>query len=307
MDMHLAGEQPAARPRTDREPTVIVTLDGSTHALVALPVAKALADLEGATLHVVHVAEPILPPAELLNKLGLSPDQLRGSVIDQATGTPAAAIVGLAREWQSALIVMCTHTGAAVLRGAALGSVAEGVLREAPCPVVLVRPERGPQPWTVRRVLLPHDGTPTSAAAIGPAADLAHRAGAELQVLHVASPGGALPIEPGTLTGPRYLDQPQHEWPAWAREFQERLRGLGHIPTIMRLRLSLTRGEPGAEISHCAVTRSADLIVLAWRGNLEQERAATLKAVIQAAPCPVLVLRAEATPFHNDYGSSRMS
>ena len=273
-------------------PTIIVPLDGTIHAIAALPVGKGLAELEGATLHIVHVAEPILPPREVISKLGLTPEQLRGSVLNHMTGTPATSIARLAREWQSSFIVMCTHTRMDRPHEK-LGSVAEEVLRLAPCPVVLVRPQRGLQPWVLRRILLPHDGTPTTSAAIGPAADLADRASAELVVLHVAAPGTGRPVEPGTFAAPRYLDQPQHEWPAWTQEFIQRCSALGHAPAEMKLRLLLAKGEPGAEIVRFAAEQNADLIVLGWRGQLEAERAATMKRVISDAPCPVLVTRVE--------------
>lgn len=285
------GRQSAqAAPRPERAATIIVPLDGTTHALAALPVAQVLAELQGAILHIVHVGQPILPPQELLNKLGLTPKQFHGMVLDQETGRPAAGIVAAAQEWQSLQIALCTHTGPAGPH-ATLGPIAEEVLNEAPCPVVLVRPERGIQPWALRRMLLPHDGTPISAVAIGPAADLAHLAGAALDVLHVGVPGAALSTEPGTMLGPRYLDQPQHEWPAWAHEFLDRFRGLGHVPTDMKLDLFLTMGEPGAEVVRFAREHESDLVVLGWRGHLEVERAATMKSVISDAPCPVLIVR----------------
>ena len=44
------------------------------------------------------------------------------------------------------------------------------------------------------------------------------RGRAELLVVHVTDVRAA-PAEPGSLTTPRYVDQPQHEWPAWASEF----------------------------------------------------------------------------------------
>lgn len=285
-----ASKGSADLPRAAKAPTIVVPLDGSTHATVALPVAKTLAELEKAVLHVVHVAEPILPPREMLHKLGLTSEQLRGSVIDQTIGAPAEGIVRIARDLHCLFIVMCTHTGMVEPSGE-LGPVAEETLRLSPCPVVLVRPERGLRPWTLQRILLPHDGTPSTAIAIGPAADLAYKARAELDVLHVAVPGAGRAIEPGTFAAPRYLDQPQHEWPAWTREFLDRLRRLGRAPTEVRLRLFLARGEPGAEIVRFATERNSDLIVLGWHGHLEAERAATMKKVICDALCPVLVVR----------------
>ena len=279
--------------RAEPAPVIIVPLDGSAHATAAMPVAKALADLDGATLHFVHVAEPIIPPRELLEMVGLTSEQLHGSVIEQAAGAPAASIVRLAREWQGAPIVMCSHTALARSRGA-IGTVAEGVLREAPGPVVLVPPRRGPRPWTLRRIVLPHDGTPTTVAAMEPAADLAQRSGAELEVVHVAAPAAPRSNAPGTLTVPRYVDHPQHEWPQWAREFLGRAQGLCHHPPSVRPRLFMRVGEPAAEILRFASESESDLIALAWRGYLEPERATTLKDVIRDAPCPVIVYRVDA-------------
>jgi universal stress protein A len=55
-----------------------------------------------------------------------------------ASGAPADAIVRLARERQVDLIVMGTH-GRTGLSHMLLGSVAEKVLHEAPCPVLIIR------------------------------------------------------------------------------------------------------------------------------------------------------------------------
>ena len=55
-----------------------------------------------------------------------------------AVGSPAETIVRVARELAADLIVMGTH-GRTGLRHALLGSVAEKVVRLAPCPVLTVR------------------------------------------------------------------------------------------------------------------------------------------------------------------------
>ena len=54
------------------------------------------------------------------------------------TGAPAAAIVNAALEWPADLIVIASH-GRTGVRRALLGSVAEGVMRNASCPVLVVR------------------------------------------------------------------------------------------------------------------------------------------------------------------------
>lgn len=53
-------------------------------------------------------------------------------------GPPVVAIIGAAREWGADLVVIGTHGRGGIAR-LALGSVAEGVVRAAPCPVLVIR------------------------------------------------------------------------------------------------------------------------------------------------------------------------
>jgi nucleotide-binding universal stress UspA family protein len=55
-------------------------------------------------------------------------------------GSPAEEIVRCAREFGCDLLVMGTH-GRSGIGHLALGSVAEAVIRAAPCPVLVVRPQ----------------------------------------------------------------------------------------------------------------------------------------------------------------------
>ena len=59
-------------------------------------------------------------------------------VFDFRSGSPAAEIIGYAKEADVDLIVMGTH-GRGFVAHAVLGSVAEKVVRTAPCPVLTVR------------------------------------------------------------------------------------------------------------------------------------------------------------------------
>lgn len=268
--------------------TVLVPLDGSVHATAAIPVARGLAELLHTTVALLHVSDDTLTPAALVERMKLSGEDVPGLIIEHRPGAAAAAIVREATERHAAMIVMCPRIRTD-LRSRALGRVAAAVLRAAPCPVVLVPPDRGHKRWTLHRLLVPHDGTPTSAATIGPATDLASRAGAELIVLHVATPGGERPTEPGTLISPRYVDQPQHEWPAWAQEFLARLCAIGGARGETEIRLAVAQGEASAAIIDFA--RQCDLIVLGWRGALEPDRARTMQRVIRDTTCPVIVFR----------------
>lgn len=269
--------------------SVVVPLDGRKHSLAALPVARTFVDIFGASLHVLHVGERIESPRDAVTALGLDHEILHDAVFEQEQGAPAEAIRRYVTAQPDPVVVMCTHTGADKPRGA-LGSVAEAILRCGLCPLVLVPPERGTRPWTLERILLPHDGTPSTNAAMDPAGDLAEITGAEILVLHVAESGRRRPEEPGTITVPRYLDQPQHEWPQWAAEFIDRMTALGHPPAEVRFRLSMAAGNPGVEIVRAARRDDVSLIVLVWHGRWQGERALTLKCVVHQAERPVLVL-----------------
>lgn len=271
------------------EPVILLPLDGSQRALNALPVAKVFAALDGAPLRILHVTDRPPPLAELAAQLGVEPVELRGAAIESRPGEPASVILAVAQESPARMIVMNTHTKPAA-PPEVLGHTALAVLRATPCPVVLVNPELDLAGWRLRRVLLPHEGTPATSDALRPGAEFARTADAELIVLQVAEAGIPVPAESGSLTPPAYLDQPQHEWPAWGGEFLERLACICPLSGL-RVRLLLGRGAPAAEILRVAHEQAADLVVLAWKGRWGPERAATLRAVVAGGPCPILVVR----------------
>lgn len=119
----------------------------------------------------------------------------------------------------------------------------------------------------------------------------ASKVAAKLMVLYVATAGAERPTEPGTLVCPRYVDQPQHEWPAWAEEFLDRLRAVGRATDGVDIRLVLAQGEAGSAIADFARRNDSDLIVLGWRGVLEPDRARTMRHVIRESIYPVIVFR----------------
>jgi nucleotide-binding universal stress UspA family protein len=272
------------------QPIILVPLDASDRARAALPVAGALSEVMHATSRIVHVSGcTFTNPMVLVERLGLKPAMLQRSSVDARVGKPAAEILAAAKEMGARLIVMCTHTASQRPQGI-LGTTALAVLRGTACPVVFVSPEQNLEGWRLRRVLVPHDGTPGVSAAIATAAELAKQAGAELLVVLAMGTGGAGPAEPGSLTPPLYLDQPQHEWPAWAREFIERFAC--YCPgRDLRMHMHLRCGRAGPEILRMAAEEAADLIVLAWKGEWTHGHADVLKAVIRDAPCPVIVTR----------------
>jgi nucleotide-binding universal stress UspA family protein len=139
---------------------ILVPTDFSTQAGVAFGLACSLAQSHQAELVVLHVVPPPLVWGEVLARRG--PDGYEEELWQEyllplqptepgvrlthrlEEGPPAQVIVRVAQELACDLIVMGTH-GRSGLRRLLMGSVAEHVLRCAPCPVMTVRsPERSP-------------------------------------------------------------------------------------------------------------------------------------------------------------------
>ena len=139
---------------------ILVPVDFSMHSETAVRLAADLARRDGGALHLVHVFEPIaypLPDGYVL----FTPLQLNELVVQfekqltsmktlaLAAGAPevethvrqgacATDTCELAKDGAFDLIVMGTH-GRSGLSHLLLGSVAERVLRRAPCPVLTVK------------------------------------------------------------------------------------------------------------------------------------------------------------------------
>ena len=134
-------------------------IDFSETSRVALEEASELARRYQGELALLHVFEPpvatsdlmVAPPGmfeqtakDLERKLELwkGEAEQRGARVVRAlvvTGAAATETVRFAREGGYDLVVMGTH-GRRGLRHLVLGSVAERVVREAPCAVLVVRP-----------------------------------------------------------------------------------------------------------------------------------------------------------------------
>ncbi|MCL4765454.1 MAG: universal stress protein [Hyphomicrobiaceae bacterium] len=269
-------------------PVILLPLDGSMQALAAVPVAKVLAEIEQLRLQVLHVGHVEQSETDLREVLSHGTHVLDGIEIGVRIGKPESEIAQVARELGPRQIVICRHSRPRPAK--LLGHTAMTVLRDSPCPVVLVPPERGVASWRLQHMLVPHDGTPSTSAALRPAMALAARADAELLVAHVTDVRAG-PEEPGSYTTPLYVDHPQYEWPAWGNEFAQRLAclcPLGHL----HVRVLLAHGDPAAEILEFSEKQPTDMIVLAWRGRWEVPRAAILKDVLRLAKCPIMVVRA---------------
>ena len=141
---------------------ILAPSDFSDHSLPPVRYAAELADKFGAELVLLHVVQDlalVLPDAvmptavaspdigamvdaaqdgltALVGKLGLARLNPRTEV---RVGNPAGEVVSAAADLKADLICIGTH-GRGGLAHMLLGSVAEKIIRHAPCPILTVRP-----------------------------------------------------------------------------------------------------------------------------------------------------------------------
>ena len=217
--------------------------------------------------------------------------KLQASLIEKE---PVAAIVDTALTWPADLIVMGTH-GRTGFERLLLGSVAERILRKAPCPVLTVPPRVfGPkQSLTFSRILCAIDFSPASLRALEYAASLAAIGGPDLHVLNVVE----LFAEGGGLRDELVLDTPDFR-AELIRHAQARLRGAvsDWIRELCPVSESVTMGKAYREILRVAADEQADVIVLGVQGRTAADLflfGSTTQHVVRQAECPVLTIRAD--------------
>jgi|SRR5688572_3977105 len=141
---------------------ILVPTDFSPLSTLAIEHAIALASVCLASIHLMHVqADARGHVADAERRLAGLASRCHAEAIVVTTqvcaGQPATAIVRTAADRAVDLIVIGTH-GRQGVAHLMLGSVAEHVVRTAPCPVLTVRglvPERVGQPEAAAWVLLP--------------------------------------------------------------------------------------------------------------------------------------------------------
>lgn len=117
---------------------VLLATDFSSPADVAAEVARAMASALGARLHVVHVVPPLTDPVFEAERLERATGALAVPCETALLrGRPAAEVLRYARERGIDLIVVGSH-GRTGLSHVLLGSVAEEIVRLAPCLVLSV-------------------------------------------------------------------------------------------------------------------------------------------------------------------------
>ncbi|MFT3773710.1 MAG: universal stress protein [Minicystis sp.] len=277
---------PLATPTPRRRVLVSLPPTGSPHDVIEAgrTVSRALA----AALHGVLVWPTTISPGEVPRLLRVDPSVLEGMVIDVDVGDPADRLQAMASAQPIAFLVLTADEHGRDACG--IGDIAARTLAAVSAGAIILRP--GATLGRLQRILVPLDGTPSTAAALEPAGELAKRAGAALDIVLIEDAAKPPPTEPGAMAPPQYVDQPQHEWPAFSAEFLQRfLGGIAHCPPGVPTRFFLGAGHPSDEILRFAHQLDTDLITLVWHGGCSAEHGGCFRDVIRGTRRPVLVLR----------------
>jgi nucleotide-binding universal stress UspA family protein len=287
-EIHFEHKPSPQSERRPLRPRVLVALDERAAPSEAIAMGRLVSSTMQQPLHGVFVAQLPTVASEVPQRLHLPTHALEGFVLDVKEGDLAARLLEASDHHPTAfLIVGADPTGCDKL---GVGSVAERAIEESSVPVLVVRPGVTAK---LERILVPLDGTPSTASALEPASELARAAGASLDIVLVGEAQHPLAeAEHGAMAPPQYVDQPHHEWPAFSGEFVERfMHTLGHCPSDVPMRFFLGAGDPGEEILRYAGTLGSDLAVLVWHGLASARHGAIFQSVVRRASCPVLILR----------------
>lgn len=290
---------------------ILVATDFSATADTALAYARRLAGQFDASLHLVHAFEDPFTTAAFASELFATvPLPLRQQLLQEiqtrlderlpradairfqgtatiATGPTWKTIGEYAASIGADLIVMGTH-GRGGVTHLLLGSVAERVVRTAPCPVVTIRQEPGP---ATQRILVPTDFSETSDEALRYAVLMAARLGATVQLLHVLDD----PLIGGGLSPDAYLVEAPTLRTGMLRTAQQRVaeRTVADDPAV-RIESEVLFGHGAKTIAEYAAERGVDMIVMGTHGRTGVAHlllGSVAERLVRTAPCPVLTVR----------------
>ncbi|HWP84163.1 MAG TPA: universal stress protein [Terriglobia bacterium] len=214
-------------------------------------------------------------------------------------GEPITNILEIIKTQRIDLVVLGTH-GHKGFNHLVLGSVAEHVIHEAVCPVLVVskprpgqtrfRSPRAFEPFPLRTILLATDFSPSSDRALTYALRWASEWGGKVVVFHAVEKVPAITqgrVDLFPEYNPAFEEQIARAWEQMRRLIPESAQRSCEVLFEVR------HGQPKEEILRVAEEKNADLIVTGARGAGKGTSlwGSNSSAVVRAARFPVLVVR----------------
>jgi universal stress protein E len=287
-------------------PIILVATDGSPTAQAAVAVALTFPWPRRTRGHVLVAGRPpaaIAGPARMVlsREAARIGEHARRALarrwpdagVSIADKPPAAAILDEARRLRAGAVVMGWR-GHGALRRLLMGSVSRAVLREAPCPVLVVRR----RPRDARSFVVGIDGSPNARRAARFLATLSPPRGARITVVRIEEPM-VMPPSAGRLPGSvrgmlrNEVTRINDERLARAERDVEAVaatlaRRGWRVSKVVRL------GAPLGELIAAVAATSAGTLVVGARGTGGVKRlllGSVAEGALNQSPVPVLVVR----------------
>lgn len=310
---HDASTAVPSNPLEFKIERILVPLDFSPASLEALDYAVWLAKQFRAAIHLVHVYPPdeassvpgaghlLFQSAEAIERLN---EELTGIHRKHVptfrpenchirSGQPYQEIVRLAREIDADLIAHSTrgHSG---LKRLLLGSTAERVVRNAPCPVLVARKQEqkskaATKSFAIRTILVPTDFSRCSLAGTEYAAFLARKLNATLRLFHAMYPYTNYVFVDRAGVRLSGLVEAVKET---ARQEMDALKQMDFLRGLP-VQTEILPGPAVDEICAAAGGSNVDLIVISTHGRTGLQHAligSVAEHVVRYAECPVMVV-----------------
>ena len=290
---------------------ILVPLDGSQLAELALPYAEELAGAFNSELALVYVCEPEEAQYRHMHQLYI--EDMAGTaskrikrVSAEATvkpvildGEPAAGIIDYARENDVGLLVMATHGRSGIMLWA-VGSVAHKVLQRVSMPMLLIRANvPAPRPSgkvMFGKILVPLDGSSVGEAALPYVEELTKQLESEVILLQVVPHGQWA----HTVGGLNYVRFPKHDLELmmeragqYLEEVSARLSG-----TRATLSSEVRVGHAAEEIVKFAKETDTRLVAMSTHGRSgisEWILGSVTQKILHTGSTPLLLVRASET------------
>jgi nucleotide-binding universal stress UspA family protein len=286
---------------------ILVPLDGSALAEAILPVVERLArdhEAEVILLEVLEGRPTREAELEAERRAGGYLERMVGALRGRGLGRVRAsvwygeadqAVANAATRERVELIAMSTH-GRSGLDRLRFGSVAEGVVRRAPVPVLLVR---GVAVWDrggINRILVPLDRSEASEAVLPLVSCLAGPFDLGVELLHVVEP--TLPLA-GEEAGEKSVHETEVE--AYLAKVAALLEARG-----LRVGATVRTGFPAEIIPTVTAETRSGLVAMSTHGRSGLDRllmGSVAERVLRSVTVPVILWKPPAGP--RDVGPAR--
>lgn len=309
-------------PRTARKDSpphlqrILVPTDFSPLSRAAIDAALSLFKYSPATsLTLLHVVEPIFSPGTMdpgvtvdftlearVEAAEKELEHLRGIYGPQLslearllTGAPARTLCDLAKDEKFDLIVLSSH-GHTGLGRILIGSVAEQVVQEASCPVLVIKLPKNElgqfvpddMELSVNHILVGYDHRRGAELALQKAASLAAQYKAEVTLVHALEPGH-LGFHLGAEDGAKNEAVLVNEALTNLNTLRAR-----YAPDSTKWHLMVQVGHPWDVITACAKKAGCDMIVVGPHDHTHWGHSfagTTAQRVVRLASCAVLAVK----------------